>query len=47
MGSALFSLQTGIISMNSVNKLTFVMVKDCVLFEVSEVKLSRYRHAGD
>jgi hypothetical protein len=33
--------------MNSVNKLTFVMVKGCVLFEVSEVKLSRYRHAGD
>jgi hypothetical protein len=34
MGFALFSLQTFIISLNRIKKLSFVMVKSCVLFEV-------------
>jgi hypothetical protein len=34
MSFALFSLQTAIISLNSVNQLIFVMVKYGVLFEV-------------
>jgi hypothetical protein len=34
MGFAWFSLQTAIISLNSINQLIFVMVKCDVLFEV-------------
>jgi hypothetical protein len=34
MGFVWFSLQTGIISLNSINQLIFVMVKCGVLFEV-------------
>jgi hypothetical protein len=35
-----FSLQTVIISLNSINQLIFVMVKCCVLFEVRTELLS-------
>jgi hypothetical protein len=34
IGSVWFSLQTSIISLNSVNQLIFVMVKCCVFFAV-------------
>jgi hypothetical protein len=34
MGFVLFSVQTAIISLNSVNQLIFVMVKSCVFFAV-------------
>jgi hypothetical protein len=34
MGFVWLSLQIGIISLNSINQLIFVMVKCCVLFEV-------------
>jgi hypothetical protein len=34
MDSVRFSVQTGIISLNSINQLIFVMVKYGVLFEV-------------
>jgi hypothetical protein len=34
MGFLWFSLQTAIISLNSINQLIFVMVTGCVLFEV-------------
>jgi hypothetical protein len=34
VGFVWFSLQTAIISLNSINQLIFVMVKCCVLFEV-------------
>jgi hypothetical protein len=41
----MISVQTGIISQNSVNQLIFVMVKSCVFFAVrSEFRFERVNH---
>jgi hypothetical protein len=55
MGSVQFSMQTAIISTDSINQLTFVIVKLAVLFEVridflyylDDIRLQRCTHIID
>jgi hypothetical protein len=47
MGFVLFSLQTEIISLNSVNQLIFVMVMGCVFFAVRTELLNIITRASD